>query len=254
LSVVPSLIPELTALAPSLIIFDKDGTLIDINTMWGGWITELAQRLEVVTGRSIAGQLFKTMAFDPDSGTIAPSGPLSIAPLAEQRKLIIAVLRQGGLSVSESEAALAIAWQLPDPVALAQPLTDLTVLFGMLRAHCLKIAIATSDDRVPTQTTLAGLGIDHWVDAVTCADDGIPIKPAPDMILTICRSLDIRPAKTVMVGDNVDDLRMGRAAGVGLTIGVLSGVSSAGELAAYADILLPSVASLIIKNDHRDQA
>ena len=49
------LIPELSALDPSLIIFDKDGTLIDINTMWGGWITDLAQRLEVVTGRSIAG-------------------------------------------------------------------------------------------------------------------------------------------------------------------------------------------------------
>jgi phosphoglycolate phosphatase-like HAD superfamily hydrolase len=248
LAVVPSLISELTALAPSLIIFDKDGTLIDINTMWGGWITELAQRLEVTTGLSIARPLFKTMAFDPASGAIAPSGPLSIAPLAEQRKLVSGVLREAGLSPAESEAAIATAWYMPDPVALAQPLADLRELFGLLRAHRFKLAIATSDDRAPTEATLAGLEIAPLADEVVCADDGLPLKPAPDMILTICRSLNILPARTVMVGDNVDDLRMGRAAGVGLTIGVLSGVSSMVDLAPEADIVLNSVAGLIIKN------
>ncbi len=239
------IIPELVALDPSLIIFDKDGTLIDIDTMWGGWITELAQRLEAATGLPIARSLFKTMAFDPDSGTIVPSGPLSIAPLAELRKLVVVVLQGAGLSPNESEAALAKAWHLPDPVALAQPLADLPLLFGALRAHELKIAVATSDDRAPTEATLTALGIASFVDALVCADDGLPIKPAPDMILAICRALAISPAKTVMIGDNADDLRMGRAAKVGLAIGVLSGVSSASVLTPYADFLLPSVAKLI---------
>ncbi len=239
------LIPELVALDPSLIIFDKDGTLIDIDTMWGGWITELAQRLEAATGLPIARSLFKTMAFDPDSGTIVPSGPLSIAPLAELRKLVVVVLQGAGLSPNESEAALATAWHLPDPVALAQPLADLPMLFGALRTHELKIAVATSDDRGPTEATLTALGIASFVDALVCADNGLPIKPAPDMILAICRALAISPAKTVMIGDNADDLRMGRAAKVGLAIGVLSGVSSASFLTPYADFLLPSVAKLI---------
>jgi phosphoglycolate phosphatase len=239
------LIPELVALDPSLIIFDKDGTLTDIDTMWGGWITELARRLEAATGLPIAGPLFKTMAFEPDSGIIVPSGPLSIAPLAEQRKLIVAVLQEAGLSLDESEAALAKAWHLPDPVALAQPLADLPMLFEVLRAHGLKIAIATSDDRAPTETTLTALGIVSLVDAVVCADDSLPIKPAPDMILAICSSLDIPPARVVMVGDNADDLRMGRAAKVGLVIGVLSGVSPAPVLTPHADFLLPSVAKII---------
>ena len=245
MSSIPRLIPELVAFDPSLIIFDKDGTLIDINTMWGGWITELARRLEVATGLPVAGSLFKTMAFDPDSGTITPSGPLSIAPLAEQRKLIVAVLCEAGLSSANSEAVLASAWQLPDPIALAQPLADLPWLFSTLRTHGFKIAIATSDDRVPTRATLTGLNLAPLVDALVCADDGLPIKPAPDMILSICSSLDIPPARAVMVGDNVDDLRMGRAAKVGLAIGVLSGVSPASILAPYADLLLPSVAELI---------
>lgn len=244
------LIPELLALNPALIIFDKDGTLIDINAMWGGWVTELAQRLEAASGRPIAQPLFEALAFDPHTGIIIPTGPLSIAPLAEQRQLIDGVLRDAGLSSAEVETALAVAWHVPDPVALAHPLADLNPLFNTVRAYGLKIAIATSDDRVPTQATLAGLELAHLVDALVCADDGIPIKPAPDMVLTICRTLDIAPARVVMVGDNPDDLRMGRAAGVGLVVGVLSGVSPASLLVPYADIVLPSVAGLVKQKEN----
>ncbi len=242
------LIPELVAPNPALVIFDKDGTLIDINAMWGSWVTELARRLEAAAGRPITGPLCEVLAFDPLTGIINPTGPLSIAPLAEQRQLISAVLRNAGLSSVEAEAALAVAWHLPDPVALAHPLADLVALFNTLRAHGLKIAIATSDDRAPTQATLVGLNLAHLVDALACADDGIPLKPAPDMILTICRSLDIAPASAVMVGDNPDDLRMGRAAGVGLVVGVLSGVSPAALLTPYADIIVSSVDGLIRSN------
>jgi phosphoglycolate phosphatase len=86
-----------------------------------------------------------------------------------------------------------------------------------------------------------------FVSAVACGDDGIPIKPEPDMVLSLCRQLNISPAKTVMVGDNIADLDMGLAAGVALRIGVLSGVSSAEILGPHADILLPSVGELIQK-------
>ena len=49
----------------------------------------------------------------------------------------------------------------------------------------------------------------------------------------------------VVVGDSVDDLRMGRAAGAGCVVGVTSGVSPAGLLAPFADVILPDVTGLI---------
>jgi phosphoglycolate phosphatase-like HAD superfamily hydrolase len=133
---------------------------------------------------------------------------------------------------------------MPDPVATARPLVDLPWLFTTLRSLGLKIAVATSDDRTPTEATLAGLDVAHLVDALACADDGLPLKPAPAKVLSICDRLDISPAKAVVIGDNVDDLRMGRAAGVGLAIGVLSGVSPAAMLAPSADLILPTVQHL----------
>ncbi len=239
------LMPELTALSPSLIIFDKDGTLIDFHAMWSGWVTELARRLEAATGLTIAPQLFRAMNFDLNAGRVAPNGKLSVTPIAGLRALTVDVLGEAGLPSEAVEVAMATAWHIPDPVALAQPLTDLAVLFSTLRTCGLKIAVATSDDRAPTEAMLAGLNLTSLVDALSCADDGLPIKPAPDMVLTICRALNIPPAKAIMVGDNADDLQMGRAAGAGLVIGVLSGVSTAADLAPHADVLLSSVAGLI---------
>jgi phosphoglycolate phosphatase len=136
-------------------------------------------------------------------------------------------------------------WYLPDPVALAWPLADLQAIFGALRARGFRIGVATSDDHAPTEATLASLGVAALVDAICGADDGVPNKPAPDMVLRLCEQLDVPPERVVVVGDAVADLQMGRAAGAGLVVGVLSGLSSAALLAPYADALIASVADLI---------
>lgn len=238
--------PALARINPALIIFDKDGTLIHFEAMWGAWAIDLAQKLEAVTGRSMAERLYKALDFYADTGQIAPHGHLSVTPMAGLRLLTVQVLIGDlGLAPAAAEAAVAQVWQTPDPVATAHPLADLVVLFNTLQAHNIKIAVATSDDRTPTVATLAKLGLTDFVAAVACGDDGLPIKPEPDMVLTLCRTLHIPPAKTVMVGDNVADLQMGRTAGAGLVAGVLSGVSSAEILAPHADLVLPSVAALV---------
>jgi phosphoglycolate phosphatase len=228
-----------------LIIFDKDGTLIDFDAMWGAWITDLARRLEASAGLSLAERLFQVMGFDSASGRVAAGGRLAVTPMAGLHALTVDLVRDVGIPPAAAEQVVAAAWYIPDPVALARPLADLPALFGALRARGIRIAVATSDDRTPTEMTLAGLGVADLVSAVIGADDGVPLKPAPDMVVTLCRDLGIAPARAAVVGDAVDDLEMGRAAGAGLVVGVLSGVSTAALLAPHADVVIPSVADLI---------
>lgn len=244
-SKIPRLHPQVASIEPALIVFDKDGTLIDFKAMWGNWLIALAQRLEVATELSIAPQLFKAMNFDVESAHIAPKGELAVTPMAGLRTLTLRVLSESGLSDEVIQGVMTTAWDSPNPVSEAQPLADLSYLFSTLRVHGLKIAIATSDDHAPTETMLSEWGLFPFTDVILGADDGLPIKPAPDMVLYICDTLKIPPDKTVMVGDNMADLQMGRAAGVGLTIGVLSGVSTAADLTGDADIVLPSIKDLI---------
>lgn len=236
--------PQLAALEPALIIFDKDGTLIDFHAMWGNWLRQLARRLEVETYLPIAVQLFKAMGFEAESGYIAPAGELAVTPMVGLERLTRQVLREVGASEAAIETVLARAWRNPDP-AEAQPLADLSALFGTLRAQGLKIALATSDDHAPTKMLVQQWGLTSLVEVIIGADSGFPIKPAPDVVQYICQTLDIPPEKTVMVGDNVADMQMGRAAGVGLTVGVLSGVSAATDLGSEADMVLPSIRALL---------
>jgi phosphoglycolate phosphatase len=227
-----------------LVVFDKDGTLIEFGAMWGHWARDLSDSLHQTTGRLMDRPLFEMLGFDPMTDRVLPGGGLAATPMARLRERTRDLLVESGLTVTGSEAALLETWRPPDPVGLARPLADLGALFARLRSRGRRIAVATSDDRDPTERTLAALGLDGWIDAMVCADDGIEVKPAPGMVLHLCATLGIQPGRTAVVGDSLADMSMGRSAGAGLVIGVLSGVDDADHLAPAADLVLPSVADL----------
>jgi phosphoglycolate phosphatase len=230
---------------PKLIIFDKDGTLIDFHAMWSDWVRELARRLETATHTKVADRLFTAVGFDPTANWVEVGGPLAIATMSELHKLTVDVLHETGLPQLDAQRYVASAWFVPDPVASARPLANLSTLFNTLHKDGVKIAVATTDDHAATVATLNGLGVATLVDAVLGGDDGVPTKPAPDKVLLLCQMLNVAPADTAMIGDTVADLLMGRAAGVGLAVGVLSGVGTAEVLQPHADLVLPSVAALV---------
>jgi HAD superfamily hydrolase (TIGR01509 family) len=228
-----------------LVVFDKDGTIIEFGSMWGGWAVRLAEDLETATGIVIRKPLFEMLGYDPATGAVRPGGGLAATPMRRLRERTRTVLVGAGIAEPEAERAIEAVWDAPDPVALARPLADLQALFGRLHADGRLIAIATSDDRDPTERTLAALGIASMVDAIVCADDGVPVKPAPEMILHLCAALGVAPARTAVVGDAPADLRMARVAGAGRVVGVLSGVGGRADLTPLADVVIGSVEDLL---------
>ncbi len=226
-----------------LVIFDKDGTLIDFHAMWGGWARELGTRLEAAARRPVAPDVFAAIGFDPSTGRVAAGGPLAAATMAQIEGVVATVLRRWCPSVAAARRATETAWFVPDPVALAKPLADLPALFGALRDAGRRIAVVTTDDRAPTDATLRALGVREAVGAMVCGDDGFPMKPEPDPVFALCQALQTEPPRVAVVGDSPADLAMARAAGAGLVVGVLTGVGTATDLAA-ADVVIASVGEL----------
>lgn len=234
----------------ALVVFDKDGTLIDFHAMWSGWAEDLADRLVAATTPDVRAPLFAMLGYDPAARVARPGGGLISTPMARLYDMTVAVLVGAGVAPADARDAVAGAWHAPDPTTTTHPLTDLHGLLGSLRASGRQVAIATSDDRVPTQQTIEALGLTALVDAVVCADDGIPNKPAPDPVLHVCRRLGVPPAAAAVVGDSPADIAMGRSAGAGLVVGVRTGVGTDVDL-ARADLVLDSVGDL---EAHLDRA
>jgi phosphoglycolate phosphatase len=228
-----------------LVVFDKDGTLISFSAMWSGWARELGSRLEIATRRPVAGDVFATIGYDPTTDRVLPGGPLAAATMAAIEELVAAVLRRWCPSVAAARRILAEAWYEPDPVATAVPLADLPALFGALHARGRQIAIATTDDRRPTEATLAGLGLAGMAAAIACGDDDGPTKPDPRTVLSLAAQVGVPVDRVALVSDTPADLDMARAAGVGRVVGVRSGITDGEELAPHADVLLSSVGELI---------
>jgi len=227
-----------------LVIFDKDGTLIEFHLMWGAWVEELGLRLEAATGLGLRTGLYPLLGVDRASGLVAAHGLLAATPMSRIREVVEAFVSDAGAGPAVAAGALEAAWHAPDPVALAQPVTDLPRLLDPLRKRGATLAVATSDDRDPTERTLVALGIAGHFAALACADDGFPTKPAPDPVLVLCERLGIAPARAAVVGDSPADLRMARAAGAGRAIGVLTGVGDAATLGPLSDAVLASIAEL----------
>ncbi len=245
-----ALIAGATRFATALVVFDKDGTLLEFDAMWGNLLVGTVERLtaQAPNGQALATDMYATLGYDPQRRWTDPHSPWAMGTTEQDLTILAAVLYRHGQPWHLAEASVHAAWrEMSAPAALSRlirPTADLSALFTALRRVGIRVAVDTTDDRAATEATLRLLGVSHLVDSVVCGDDDLPGKPAPERLLATCQRLGVPAERTAMIGDTVFDLLMGRRAGAGLVIGVLTGASDRATLAAHADVVLGSVAEL----------
>ena len=215
------------------IIFDKDGTLFDFGNTWASWAELLLDELDegnpdrrAAVSRAIGFE--SGTGFDPTSIVIAgTSGDVGQA-----------------LSQVVGASALELV-ELVDRIAAATPQCEVDGLRATLevlgRDHTL--GVVTNDAEAPARTHLESVGITGHFDFIAGYDSGHGAKPEPGPLLAFCAATGTRPGRTLMVGDSRHDLAAGRNAGMG-TVGVLTGIAAASDLADLADVILPDISHL----------
>jgi phosphoglycolate phosphatase-like HAD superfamily hydrolase len=224
-----------------LVVFDKDGTLVDVHAVWGRWAEAVAAALG---GLIPPERLLPRLGWDRAAGRIAPETPLAVATAQALEAATATWIYETGCGWSEAtaraRAAIAQAEVLPAP-----PLAPLMPLFAALVARGLKLAVVTSDDRAGVERDLGPRGALPYLSAIVDTDSGLAPKPAPDMLLAAGEISRVAPARALVVGDSVADLQMARAGGAALAIGVRSGAGTEAILAPHADLILDTVAGLL---------
>jgi phosphoglycolate phosphatase len=221
------------------ILFDKDGTLLDYATNWGP-VNRRAATLAADGDPVLAARLLQLGGADPASGRVAEGSLLAAGTAAE----IAAAWAAGGARLAAEALTRALDDLFIEAAGGFEPIADLPALFGRLRGRGLRLGVASSDNEQAIRRIAARFGIAPLLDFVAGYDSGFGGKPDPDMVHAFCRATGLAPTAVAVVGDNPQDLRMGRAAGAGRVIGVLTGTGSAETLAPLADLCLASIAEI----------
>jgi phosphoglycolate phosphatase len=100
------------------------------------------------------------------------------------------------------------------------------------------------DSEAGIDATLGNFNCLHLFDYKVGYDSGHGSKPGPGMVLGFCQQTGLKPEQVMVVGDNTHDLHMGKSAGAGINVGVLTGTSHTAELEVDADLVLASIADL----------
>jgi phosphoglycolate phosphatase len=222
------------------ILFDKDGTLIDFPASWLPVLKDLS--LKFAKGDAArAAELLEIAGFDAYDGSIKAG---SIWAAGHTLDLVRAWLPSAE-AYEHSEMARWVDGYCADVAPdTAMPLCNLAELFRELRESGFALGIATNDSLRSARATMERLGLSEFLAVVLGYDSVENPKPGADMVHEFCGRTGLLPFEVAIVGDNVHDVEMARAAGAGLAIGVLTGNARREHLEEHVDYLIASVGDL----------
>ncbi|NIA68911.1 HAD family hydrolase [Pelagibius litoralis] len=221
------------------ILFDKDGTLLDYHATWmplnrraalaaAGGDVVLAERLLVASG------------YDPVSDTCVAD---SVLVAGSNDDLGICWAEVVGGDAAELTDRLSRIFEAGS-AETAVAVEGLGETLEALAAGGLTLGVATNDSEEGALNSLAPFGVLDRFDFIAGYDSGHGAKPGPGMVQGFCKAMGIAPAAVAVVGDSRHDMEMGRRAGAGLLVGVLTGSGGHDDLAPHSHHVLDSIAGL----------
>ncbi len=222
------------------VLFDKDGTLIDVN---GTWVPIYRQMLrdQFSINDDEANAMMARVGYNP-----LTDGFLANSILASGTTLQLIEHWWPGLNEEDRHAKVRMidVEYAPLSRSLLKPLMPLAPLLNELRGMGLRVGVATNDSHFSAVSHMKHLGVFDLFDDVIAADV-VPVpKPSGDMIRKFARDMKLKPCEIAMVGDNSHDIDEARNGGAGLAVAVLSGNAAHDEIAHLADHTLNNIAEL----------
>ncbi len=226
-----------------MIIFDKDGTLMDFDAFWGTVSRHAVT--DMLTELHLSADLL-----EPLLASIGYKNGITDV----QGVLCWGTYRLMGEAMHDALTAAGIDCDREEVVRLTYDTYHKHADKGEIRPACEKLgdvlkalirqdrtlAVVTTDGPVITRQCLEALDIGPLFSAVCTADGVLPPKPDPYCIDAICEQFRLTKDEIVMVGDTLTDVKFARNGGIRV-IGVAKTEEGRAFLAEQADVAVPDV-------------
>ncbi|GEM_PF-1468542 len=232
------------------LLFDKDGTIINFNLKWLSWCRIIAKYLssEKLTLQEIESKM-KVWGVDLKTEVVKSEGYLATGSRRQLEENLAAEIAYAYKSVDETKKQVREAMNYANGKTtnshMIKALPGASGCIKSLSTKGYRLAVVTTDDTEAAVKDLKVAGLEQYFDIILGCDRVDACKPAPDLVLEVCRQMDIKPAETAVIGDTPADMLMGKNAGVACRIGVTSGVGEKSDLLDPANLVLSSIKEMI---------
>ncbi|PAQ15782.1 haloacid dehalogenase [Bacillaceae bacterium SAOS 7] len=234
------------------VLFDKDGTLLEFNSIWLKVAHELVDAFvcEEELLQSDKNDLLEKLGVFQDGAD--PNGIIACGTNDDIVELFVAFLKSKGCQKEKSqihqwvnEKILTIMKKYQHEIV---PVQDVRNLLEKMKQEKLTLGIVTADSLAATKLFLEMFDLSAYFDFIVTSDTFPVHKPDPLIVTTFCQQYSIDPAEVAVVGDTPLDLMLAKNGQVGVSVGVLTGTGQHEDLHDLADFVLPSVAQLLNEN------
>lgn len=220
------------------ILFDKDGTLIEYNTLWPDATREMIPLFrekfavkEDVSNKQLLERLGLSDQKVSDATAIASGTSKDIAEVLNQS------LKDRSTDVLPFVRDYFNRYTMKHQSEL-KSIGNVKHLFNTLKQEGYTLGIVTADDYDSTLFTLKHLELEPLVDFIATGDR-YEAKPAAEAIDSFSASVNIPTHRILFIGDSVIDMQFAKHCRKG--IAVLSGVGIEAELLQYTDAIFPTL-------------
>ena len=229
------------------IIFDKDGTFIDLHYFWGK-MTELRAKEIVRRYNTPAGTFEKLCAYlgyNLETGKMYPDGITALY----SRSKIIEIFREKLLDEKLNLTTLELE-EIFDTVSenfykniteFTMPIPSAIEFIKKVHTKGVKLGIVTSDSIISTNLTLERFGWKDLFSSVVGRESSNETKESGEPTKLALKELGANPETTVMIGDAPMDLISATNAGIERTILVATGQINKAELLKHSVYVVNSL-------------
>ena len=217
------------------VIFDKDGTLIDIHHYWASMIKIRASLVALKCFNNsekdrIQNHLIDIMGVNLKTGKMKPDGPVGVKPRSFNVGVVADFVRKNGYYISNSEVEELFKkvdkTTSEDMLPLLKILPGVKELLIKLKQFDIHSIIVSTDITSRAHKAMKTLKLDKYFTKIIGGDLVENSKPAPDLAKLALSYVNCDANQVAVIGDHPFDIMMGESVNAGLNIGVLTGLSN----------------------------
>lgn len=227
-----------------VVIFDKDGTLMEFDPFWvkvaESAVQDILNRLDINNVQ--AEEVLE--AFGVRGGISDVNGILRKGTYEQAGEALAGVLERHGIKIESAKLSALVreAFAANSGAGGIKGCAGVKETLSRLKSLGIRLAVVTTDSADITDKCLKVLGIESLFDKIY-TDDGItPPKPEPYCAEEFLKAYGIKPENAVMIGDTLTDAQFAENAGMKF-IAVASGAAGK-ELEDRAAAVIPDISGL----------